>query len=72
MTIQPEQVLENNLVAQLIQLGYENAEGRDERTLLTNLSQVYKAVFVVDRKDLDTHTTTSSTVSVRGALMELR
>lgn len=37
MTIQPEQVLENNLVAQLIQLGYEHAEVREEKTLLTNL-----------------------------------
>lgn len=39
MTIQPEQTLENNLVDQLVQLGYEKAEVRDEKELLTNLKK---------------------------------
>lgn len=39
MTIQPEQTLENNLVEQLLQLGYEKAEVRDEKELLTNLKK---------------------------------
>jgi type I restriction enzyme R subunit len=38
MTVpQPEQVLENNLIDQLVQLGYEKAVIRDEEDLLMNL-----------------------------------
>jgi len=43
MTTQPEQVLENNLVAQLEKLGYQRVVIRDESDLLTNLrSQLAK------------------------------
>ncbi|MGL5561120.1 MAG: type I restriction endonuclease subunit R [Tannerellaceae bacterium] len=37
MNAQPEQILENNLVGQLMQLGYEKVEIADERDLLANL-----------------------------------
>ncbi len=37
MSPQPEQALEDNLVKQLIDLGYEYVQIRDERELLTNL-----------------------------------
>ena len=37
MTSQPEQILENNLVAQLIKLGYKKIEIKDETDLLANL-----------------------------------
>jgi type I restriction enzyme R subunit len=37
MTSQPEQLLENNLVSQLTQLGYENVQIKDEKSLLVNL-----------------------------------
>ncbi|TKB97520.1 type I restriction endonuclease subunit R [Pedobacter cryophilus] len=37
MTIQPEQILENNLVSQLVDLGYENVLIADEKGLLKNL-----------------------------------
>jgi len=37
MTTQPEQILENNLVAQLQKLGYKNVVIKDEKDLLTNL-----------------------------------
>ncbi len=37
MNAQPEQVLENNLVAQLIKLGYKNVVINDESDLLANL-----------------------------------
>ncbi|MBN7810846.1 type I restriction endonuclease subunit R [Algoriphagus sp. H41] len=37
MTIQPEQTLENNLVDQLVQLGYNKVILRDEQDLLGNL-----------------------------------
>jgi len=37
MTTQPEQILENNLVSQLVALGYENVEVTDEASLLLNL-----------------------------------
>lgn len=39
MTAQPEQILENNLVAQLIQLGYKKVEIKDESDLLANFKQ---------------------------------
>ncbi|MDX8339738.1 type I restriction endonuclease subunit R [Draconibacterium sp. IB214405] len=39
MTAQPEQILENNLVAQLIQLGYKKVEIKDESDLLSNFKQ---------------------------------
>ncbi len=43
MTIQPEQILENNLVSQLVQLGYEKVIIKDEADLLINLkSQLEK------------------------------
>lgn len=43
MTIQPEQILENNLVSQLVQLGYEKVVIKDEADLLQNLkSQLEK------------------------------
>ena len=43
MTTQPEQVLENNLIAQLIKLGYEKVVIRDEAGLLGNFkSQLEK------------------------------
>jgi type I restriction enzyme R subunit len=37
MTTQPEQILENNLVAQLQKLGYKSVVIKDENDLLTNL-----------------------------------
>lgn len=37
MTSQPEQLLENNLVSQLVQLGYEKVLIKDETDLLNNL-----------------------------------
>lgn len=37
MTTQPEQILENNLVAQLVQLGYNKVIVHDEQDLLANL-----------------------------------
>lgn len=37
MTSQPEQILENNLVAQLVKLGYKKVEIKDETDLLANL-----------------------------------
>lgn len=43
MTTQPEQILENNLVAQLVKLGYKQVVIRDENDLLANLkSQLEK------------------------------
>ncbi|MGG6230953.1 type I restriction endonuclease subunit R [Tenacibaculum sp. SDUM215027] len=43
MTSQPEQLLENNLVSQLVKLGYEKVVIKDEADLLTNLkSQLEK------------------------------
>ncbi len=43
MPTQPEQVLEDNLVAQLVGLGYGKVEIRDEKDLLVNLkSQLEK------------------------------
>jgi len=43
MTTQPEQILENNLVAQLVKLGYTQTVIKDEADLLTNLkSQLEK------------------------------
>ncbi|MBV2196641.1 MAG: type I restriction endonuclease subunit R [Flavobacterium sp.] len=39
MNTQPEQILENSLVAQLVQLGYKKAEINDEADLLINLKQ---------------------------------
>lgn len=43
MTTQPEQILENNLVAQLVKLGYKQVVIRDENDLLENLkSQLEK------------------------------
>lgn len=36
MTTQPEQILENNLVAQMEQLGYQRVRIRDEKDLLAN------------------------------------
>ncbi|MCU4188648.1 type I restriction endonuclease subunit R [Flavobacterium sp. HXWNR29] len=37
MTSQPEQILENNLIAQLAKLGYKKVEIKDETDLLANL-----------------------------------
>lgn len=39
MNTQPEQILENSLVAQLVQLGYKKAEIHDEADLLLNLKK---------------------------------
>ncbi len=39
MAVQPEQVLEDNLVTQLVTLGYQVAQITDEKTLLANLKQ---------------------------------
>lgn len=39
MTHQPEQILENELVAQLIELGYEKVSVSDEKELLINLKR---------------------------------
>ena len=38
MTSQPEQILENNLVAQLVKLGYKKVKIKDETDLLTGIS----------------------------------
>lgn len=43
MTTQPEQTLENNLVAQLVGLGYKKVEIKDEKDLLANLKQQLEA-----------------------------
>jgi len=37
MTTQPEQILENNLVTQLVKLGYKSVVIKDEKDLLANL-----------------------------------
>ena len=37
MTTQPEQILENNLIAQLVKLGYTQTVIKDEYDLLANL-----------------------------------
>ena len=39
MAVQPEQVLEDNLVTQLVTLGYQVAKITDEKSLLANLKQ---------------------------------
>ena len=39
MAVQPEQVLEDNLVTQLVKLGYDVAQITDEKSLLANLKQ---------------------------------
>ena len=39
MTKQPEQLLENNLVSQLRDLGYQYVEIKDEADLLTNFQE---------------------------------
>lgn len=39
MTSQPEQILENSLVAQLVQLGYERVSIKDEEAMLANLKR---------------------------------
>ncbi len=39
MAVQPEQVLEDNLVTQLVTLGYDVAQITDEQSLLANLKQ---------------------------------
>ncbi len=39
MSIQPEQILENNLVAQLVSLGYAPVQVKDESDLLANLKR---------------------------------
>lgn len=53
MTIQPEQTLENNLVEQLVQLGYKKVEIKDEKDLLSNLRQqleVHNRVKISDKE----------------------
>ena len=39
MAVQPEQVLEDNLITQLVTLGYQVAQITDEKSLLANLKQ---------------------------------
>lgn len=39
MSLQPEQILEDNLIAQLVALGYQVAKITDEKSLLANLKQ---------------------------------
>lgn len=39
MAVQPEQILEDNLVTQLVTLGYQVAKITDEKSLLANLNQ---------------------------------
>ena len=51
MTSQPEQILENNLVAQLVKLGYKKVEIKDETDLLANLKlqlEVHNKVTLTD------------------------
>jgi type I restriction enzyme R subunit len=43
MTTQPEQILENNLVAQLQKLGYKSVVIKDENDLLANLKSQLEA-----------------------------
>ncbi|WP_288371667.1 type I restriction endonuclease subunit R [uncultured Algoriphagus sp.] len=53
MTTQPEQTLENNLVAQLVGLGYKKVEIKDERELLANLKrqlEIHNKVQLNDRE----------------------
>ncbi|MFT5295548.1 MAG: type I restriction enzyme R subunit, partial [Colwellia sp.] len=42
MAVEPEQVLEDNLVTQLVTLGYEVAQITDEKSLLANLKQQFE------------------------------
>ncbi|MDX6527929.1 MAG: type restriction enzyme subunit [Blastocatellia bacterium] len=51
MTTQPEQALEDNLVKQLIDLGYEYVQIRDEGDLLTNLKAQLEKHNKVDISD---------------------
>jgi len=53
MTTQPEQILENNLVTQLIGLGYEKAIIKDENDLLTNLKSQLEKHNKVELSDSD-------------------
>jgi type I restriction enzyme R subunit len=51
MTSQPEQILENNLVAQLVKLGYKKVEIKDETDLLANLKvqlEVHNKITLTD------------------------
>jgi len=51
MTSQPEQILENNLVAQLVKLGYKKVEIKDESDLLANLKlqlEVHNKITLTD------------------------
>ncbi|TDR18634.1 type I restriction endonuclease subunit R [Flavobacterium cheniae] len=51
MTSQPEQILENNLVAQLVKLGYKKVEIKDETDLLANLKvqlEIHNKVTLTD------------------------
>lgn len=51
MTSQPEQILENNLVAQLAKLGYKKVEIKDETDLLANLKvqlEVHNKITLTD------------------------
>ncbi len=51
MTSQPEQILENNLVTQLVKLGYKKVEIKDETALLANLKlqlEVHNKVTLTD------------------------
>ena len=41
MTTQPEQILENNLVTQLVALGYKKVEIVDEVSMLSNLKEKF-------------------------------
>ncbi len=52
MTTQPEQILENNLVSQLQELGYKSVVIKDEDDLLANLKsqlEVHNKTMILSR-----------------------
>lgn len=53
MNTQPEQILEDNLVAQLVDMGYEQVAIHDEATLLANLKAQIEAHNGVELSDND-------------------
>jgi type I restriction enzyme R subunit len=53
MTTQPEQILENNLITQLQDLGYKNITIKDEKDLLTNLKSQLELHNKVDLSEND-------------------
>jgi type I restriction enzyme R subunit len=53
MSTQPEQILENNLVAQLVGQGYKQVEVTDEPSLLANLKSQFETFNKVTLTDTE-------------------